>query len=123
MYEPVSVRGCKCTRLLALVLRLTVLGLAVLFRGDCDMRRGGSGGTRLIQRVCGLLAGWRMGVAWRRGLRLLRRAASLAHSTAKLVEALRGSRLRGSKLRGSRLRGSKLVLFWHWLGARLVAAL
>ena len=98
------------------------------------MRRGESGGTRhravLIQRVCVLLAGCRLGVTWWRGLRLLRRAASLAHPTAKLVEALRGGRLRGGRLRGSRLvlfgsrlRGSRLVLFWQGLGARLAAAL
>ena len=120
-------RDGKCARLRAIVLRLAVLGPAVLLGSDCDMGRGGSGDARLIQRVCILLAG-RAGVARRRGLSLLRRAASLAHSTARLVEALRGSRLRSNRLRsnrlrGSRLRGSRLVLFCHWLGARLAAAL
>ena len=138
-----SVRDGKCARLRALVLRLAVLGQAVLLGSDCDMGRGESGDARLSQRVCVLIAG-RAGVARRRGLSLLRRAASLAHSTARLcvaagcVEALRGSRLRGSRLRGGRLRGGRLrggrlrggrlrggrlVLFCHWLGARLAAAL
>ena len=102
-----SIRDGKCARLRAIVPRLAVLGPALLWGSDCDMGRGESGDVRLIQRVCVLLAG-RAGVARRRGLSLLRRAASLAHSTARLVETLRGSRLRGSRLRGNRLRGGRL---------------
>jgi len=46
----VSVRDGKCARLRALVLRLAVLGQAVLLGSDCDMGRGESGDARLVQR-------------------------------------------------------------------------